>query len=126
MSTSSLPPEEIRAAAEVHSELGPEYGDAIVDSFLAKVNTEVSARAAARADEMAKLEPATRLSRRHPVLTGMAVSTALTGIPLTIFAINLAQQPNSGGYPAKLILVWVLIVALNLAWAGWTRRSRND
>jgi len=126
MSTPQLPPEEVRAAAEVHGELCPEYQDAVVDSFLEKVNMEMRVRAAARTDEMARTEPAARLGRRHQMLKGMVVGTALTGIPLTVFVINLAQQPNPGGYPAKLALVWILIVALNLAWAGWRGRSRDD
>jgi len=31
-----LSPEEIRAAAEVHRELGPNYQDAVIESFLAR------------------------------------------------------------------------------------------
>ena len=34
MSTSPLSPQEIRAAAAAHQELGPEYGDAVIESFL--------------------------------------------------------------------------------------------
>ena len=123
-STPPLPPEEIRAAAEVHRELGPEFQDAVVDSFIARVNNEMSVRAAARADEVKRSE-LTAVDRRRQMLKGIGVGAALTGIPLTVFAINLAQQPNPGGYPAKLILVWVLIVALNLAWAGWHWRPRG-
>lgn len=36
MTTSPLSPDDIRAAAEVHNELGPEYSDAVVASFLEK------------------------------------------------------------------------------------------
>src|SRR5260221_13494394 len=48
MSTSPLSPEDIRAAAEVHRELGPEYSDAVVASFLEKVDREIAARVEAR------------------------------------------------------------------------------
>ena len=41
MSTKPLSSEEIRAAAAVHRELGPEYHDAVVESFLAKVEKEI-------------------------------------------------------------------------------------
>src|SRR5262249_43909761 len=44
MSTSRLSSQEIRAAAEAHRELGPEYHDAVVESFLAKVEREIEAR----------------------------------------------------------------------------------
>lgn len=120
-----LPPEEIRAAAEVHRELGPEYQDAVVDSFIVKVHNEMSARASQRATEVTNSEKVTS-TKRAQMLKGLAAGVALTGIPLTVFVITQAQHPNPGGYPAKLILVWVLIAALNLAWAGWQRASRGD
>jgi hypothetical protein len=40
MSTSPLDPQEIRAAAEAHKELGPEYSDAVIESFLERVDRE--------------------------------------------------------------------------------------
>jgi hypothetical protein len=39
-----LSPEDIRAAAGAHHERGPEYSDAVVASFLAKVDQEIAAR----------------------------------------------------------------------------------
>jgi hypothetical protein len=47
-SSSSFSPNEIRAAAETHRELGPDYRDAVVDSFLDKVGREIDARVDAR------------------------------------------------------------------------------
>ncbi|HEY2080129.1 MAG TPA: hypothetical protein VGH53_27700 [Streptosporangiaceae bacterium] len=44
MGGSSLSAEDIRAAAEVHGELGPDYGDAVVDSFLARIDQHIEAR----------------------------------------------------------------------------------
>ncbi|MGD0376360.1 MAG: hypothetical protein ABSB01_17475 [Streptosporangiaceae bacterium] len=41
--TSQFAPGEIRAAAEVHRELGPEYTDAVVESFLDQVDREITA-----------------------------------------------------------------------------------
>jgi hypothetical protein len=38
MNTSPLSPDDIRAAAETHAELGPDYRDAVVESFLAKID----------------------------------------------------------------------------------------
>jgi hypothetical protein len=46
MSSSPVSPADIRAAAGVHEELGPEYSDAVVASFLAK---DLMALRAARA-----------------------------------------------------------------------------
>jgi len=57
MSTSPLSPDDIRAAAEVHQELGPEYNDAVVASFLEKVDREIAARVEARLAGVARAEP---------------------------------------------------------------------
>jgi hypothetical protein len=48
VSTSPQLPADIRAAAEIHAELGPEYRDAVVESFLAKIDQEIAARIDAR------------------------------------------------------------------------------
>jgi hypothetical protein len=64
MSTSPVSPEDIRAAAEVHRELGPEYSDAVVASFIDKVEREVAARVEARLAAAAPArEPAARRGR---------------------------------------------------------------
>ena len=44
MDDSRLSSEEIRATAEIHDELGPDYRDAVVASFLEKIDKEVDAR----------------------------------------------------------------------------------
>lgn len=41
-------PDEFRAAAEVHRELGPEYDKAVVESFLERLGPEIDARVDAR------------------------------------------------------------------------------
>ena len=48
MDDSPLSRQEIRAAAAAHDELGPEYSDAVMASFLEKVNKEIDARVDAR------------------------------------------------------------------------------
>ena len=42
---------EIRAAAAAHEELGPEYSDAVIASFLERVEEEIDARVDARMAE---------------------------------------------------------------------------
>ena len=69
MSDSPVSPEDIRAAAETYRELGPEYHDAVVASFLEKIDREVAARVDARLDaHLAAAQPAQR-PRRRPALT---------------------------------------------------------
>jgi len=64
MSTSPLSPEDIRAAAETHRDLGPEYSDAVVASFIEKVEREVAARVEARLAGAARAAPPVRPARR--------------------------------------------------------------
>ena len=47
---------EIRAAAAAHEELGPEYSDAVVASFLERVEEEIDARVDARMAEVRRPE----------------------------------------------------------------------
>jgi len=75
MSTSPLSPEDIRAAAEVHRELGPEYSDAVVAAFLEKVDREVAARVDARLAGLTQAPPAqpARPRGRHALAKALAI-----------------------------------------------------
>lgn len=64
MSDSPVSPEDIRAAAETYQELGPQYHDAVVASFLEKVDREVAARVEARLADLAPPRPAQPPQRR--------------------------------------------------------------
>ena len=57
MSTSPLSPREIRVAAELHKELGPEYSDAVIESFLERVDQEITARVDARLGPVPREQP---------------------------------------------------------------------
>jgi hypothetical protein len=48
-----LTPDEIRAAAETHSEVGRDYSSAVIESFLDKVGREIDARVDARLNRYA-------------------------------------------------------------------------
>jgi hypothetical protein len=88
MSTSPVSPEDIRAAAEVHQELGPEYSDAVVAAFLDKVDKEVAARVEARLAEKARGK-LTRRGRRRALVAGVAMGACagalVTGISMAHF-----------------------------------------
>jgi hypothetical protein len=58
MSTSPLSPDEIRAAAAAQKELGPEYSDAVIESFLERVDREIDARVDARFGPVSREQPA--------------------------------------------------------------------
>ena len=116
MSTSPLSPQEIRAAAAVHQELGPEYSDAVVESFLDRVDQEITARIDARLGPVPReqpLQPAQSNSRRT-LLTGVAIGIFITGVPSAMVA------ASAGGVIPKdetqvLVVVgilWVIAVAI--------------
>jgi hypothetical protein len=125
MSTSPLSPEDIRAAAEVHRELGPEYSDAVVASFLAKIDREITARVDARiaatpqAPQVQRAQPAEADSRRT-LIKGIAIGTVVTGSSL------LAAMSGSGEEGRhRLVLVLVIWLALALGYGVSAARARR-
>ena len=88
MSTSPLSPEEIRAAAATHKELGPEYSDAVIESFLERVDREITARADARLGPASGEQPAqpAQWHGRRTLLTGAAIGIFVTGVPSALVA----------------------------------------
>jgi hypothetical protein len=76
VNTSPVSPDDIRAAAAAHHELGPEYSDAAVAAFLERVDRAVAARVEARLATMR--QESVRRSNRRTLLTGLAVG-ACTG-----------------------------------------------
>jgi hypothetical protein len=85
MSTSPVSPEDVRAAAEVHRDLGPEYSDAVVASFLDKVDREVAARVEARLAGASRAEPASRGSRRT-LVKGIAIGACASALVVVLAA----------------------------------------
>jgi hypothetical protein len=128
MATSSFTPDEIRAAAEVHAELGPDYRESVVDSFLERVNQEIDARVDARlrsvqaipapapvADRADRQVARTERHARDRSLW-LAIASIALGIPLTAIV---AGTNNTSG-PAEvtiLIVIWLAIAVINVAHA---------
>ena len=103
-SGTSLTPDEIRAAAETHRELGPEYQSAVIESFLDKVSREIDARVDARLamyQSQGGRLPAARAGRGG--VLALAIVSLTAGIPLT--AIAMAVSPDNG--LAALLVVWI-------------------
>jgi broad specificity phosphatase PhoE len=65
MSDSPLSPHQPRSAHAAYAELGPEYNDAVVASFLVRVGQTMAARADARLAGMGQSESPTGLTGRH-------------------------------------------------------------
>jgi hypothetical protein len=106
--------EEIRAAAETYSELGPGYRDAVIESFLDRVGEEIDARVAAR---LAAQQPVPTRQRRgsgsgSPL--ALAVISMVLGIPISAIAVAAGSHPAGA---LGLIVVWVAIAVINLGYA---------
>jgi hypothetical protein len=110
--TSQFSPGEIRAATEVHRELGPEYTDAVVESFLDRVDREIIARmdahlAAACCNGQA--QPAHPVNRRT-LLAGAGIGIFVTSVPCILVA------AGGGGLVAKSETSVLMVIAI--IWAA--------
>jgi hypothetical protein len=115
MSTSPLSPQEIRAAAEAHRELGPEYSDAVVESFLERVDREIAARVArlGPAPREQPVQPAQSNGRRM-LLAGVAIGIFVTGVPSVLVATGAGGVIPGDETSVLLVLavLWAVAVAV--------------
>jgi hypothetical protein len=137
MSTSNLSSQEIHVAAETHHELGPEYRDAVVESFLAKVEKEIEARVDARlaaspAARSRQLDAAT-LAKRRLALKHKVLGSLTAAIPFSF--VSLWVHGHTGSYAAigpwtgtivSLAVMWILIAAVYTACALRLLPPRSD
>jgi hypothetical protein len=96
MSTSPVDPQDVRAAAEVHRELGPEYDDAVIAAFIDRVDRAVEARVEARLAEELERQPAARNRNRRTLLKGVALgvgaSALVVGVGLSHAHVGIHRQ----------------------------------
>ena len=113
VNTQSLRPDEIRAAAETHSELGPDYQPAVIESFLEKVGREIDARVDARVEARTAELDARRPPRERSAYV-MVVTSLIFGIPLSGIAVAAGRHPAG---LAGLLVIWIAIAVINVAYA---------
>ena len=112
MISSSFSADEVRAAAETHRELPPEYQSAVIDSFLSKVDREIEARVDSR---MAGYGNGRVRPDRPRSPAFFVLASLVFGIPLSAIAVA------AGAHPAGfwgLLVVWIGIVVIDLAYIG--------
>ena len=103
-------PDEVRAAAEIHRELGPEYDNAVVESFLERLGPEIDARVDTRvAQELEAGAGQSRTPSMKLAITSMALGIPLTGIVAGI-------DDHAVGLLGVLI-IWLAIAVINVAYA---------
>jgi hypothetical protein len=106
MGTSELPRDDIAASLAARRELGPDYDAAFVEAVAERIERGV----AARRPVIAENEKAERAMALTVVCVTLGVS-----IPVTAIAAN--QAGLSG-----LVVVWLALVAINVAFALRPRR----
>lgn len=100
MNTSPVSPDDIRAAAAAHQELGPEYSDAVVAAFLERVDRAVAARVEARLAGMR--QAAERRANRRTLLTALAVG-ACSGALATGLAVASLNSGSAAPVQSQMV-----------------------
>lgn len=111
--------DELRAAMAARRDLGPDYEDAVVESFLDKMGAEIDRRVDER---LAHLPKSKDLARQEKRADGMRLALAIVSLSLgtiaTIALLIAGDIAESG-----LIVVWTGVFLVNLAFAYGGRRS---
>lgn len=103
-----VPRRDIEAVLETRRELGAEMEPAVVDSFADRVEAAIQSRVSAELKARKRDQEVQKVDANRQMVLGIV--TAGVAIPLT--AISLAVS----GLPAMLV-VWIGLVAINMAYA---------
>jgi len=96
---------EIRAAAAAHEDLGPEYSDAVVASFLERIEEEIDARVDARVAQARRPEAPAGQDSRRAQWRGIAI-----GIAIGLFvAVMVGGNPDERLHRRVLVLAAVVL-----------------
>ena len=119
MSESPLSGQEIRAAAAAHDELGPEYSDAVVASFLAKVDKEIDARVDARLASGRRPAPPAEREDPRTLLKGIVLGIGFSGIAFFVVGGNADERLH------RVFWVLILLAVICTAAASWAGHRRG-
>jgi len=111
--------DDLTAAVGARRELGPDYEDAVLDGFLARLDRQMQERVDATvADRLSSGErrAAGGPAQRDPGLT-LGIVSVIAGIPVTAITTGTEEL-------AALIVAWGGIAVVNVAHA-WGRRRRH-
>jgi len=129
MSTSPLDPQEIRAAAGAHKELGPEYSDAVIESFLERVDREIAARVDARLGTVPRERPvpSAQANNRRMLLTGVAIGIVVTGAASMAVVSGQGVLPqDEQGVLIALAILWAIAVGIGAYLYPAVRNRRKE
>ncbi|MFI6503028.1 hypothetical protein [Nonomuraea typhae] len=108
--------EELQATLDARRDLGPEYEQALVDSFIERLDTTIAARVRAEVDSYGP-PPGRKQKSRGSEMIPIALGSLGLGIPLTAIAGSTAGELG-------LILAWISIIVVNLVAAMTVNRRR--
>jgi hypothetical protein len=121
--------EEVQAAAAAHQDLGSVYDTAVAEGLVERIGEEIDKRVDARLYGYPGLQASPPLRRRprHEPVPGRvgfgAVVLALGSMGMAIGATAAVLHPGnadgqvSGGAGVLIALVWIVIAAINIAYA---------
>jgi hypothetical protein len=123
--------DEVQAAAAAHSDLGSGYDTAVAEGLVERIGEEIDKRVDARLYGQAgypgpPAAPPLRRLRREPVPGRVgfgAVVLALGSMGMAIGATAAVLHPGdspgqvSGGAAILIALIWIVIAAINIAYA---------
>jgi hypothetical protein len=110
--------DELEATLQARRELGPAYDDALVESFIAKIDDQIQARVDARMAERSAKTARTKTQQDTAQRQfALGVISLGTGIPITAIA---AGTEGVWG----LVTAWLGIAGVNAAHAWSSRRER--
>jgi hypothetical protein len=119
MGTSPLSPKDIRAAAGAHHELGPEYSDAVVASFLEKVDQQIAARIDERLAASTPRSSPVEREKRRTLVKGFAM-----GVFSSAAVVLLVLGIKPGHHALLALLAVAVVLGAGVRWASqhWTIR----
>jgi hypothetical protein len=120
MSDPPLSRQDIHAAAAAYEELGPEYSDAVVASFLEKVDKEIDARVDARLAGGRRPAPLGERDDLRTLLKGAAVGIGASGIAFFVVGGNANERLH------RVLWVLLLLLVICTAAAGWAGRRLEN
>ncbi|TDE43318.1 hypothetical protein E1295_26470 [Nonomuraea mesophila] len=101
--------EDLQATLDARRDLGPDYEEALVDSFAQRLDDTIAARVRAELDRNGA--PPRKKSTPGGSMIPVALGSMAMGIPLTAIA-----SANAG--LVGLLITWLAIVAINVAAAA--------
>jgi hypothetical protein len=105
--------DELRAAVQARKELGPDYEDALVESFLEKMDQEIDRRVA---DRLAQQRSAAAVP--HSAGGGQRLALAIVSLVLGVMGTVGALAAET---PVAVLVIWLGIAAVNLVFVAGSR-----